>query len=136
MCRDDDISERQKAAQERIFRLAQRDYGLTIKAISLDSKLHHNTISDYANGRSVMSIASLFRLIGIIPDELLSLLLPEGRQIVQAPDDIDHEWLCDKAREYVDAKVKAHREDSPAGPNICPFNERPDPDAKAASLRA
>lgn len=114
----DKIAERQRASQERVFRLAQRDHGLTLKAISLDSGLGYTTIQSYASGHAVMSIAGLFKLIGVIPDELLSLLLPDGRHIVEAPDDIDHDALCELASDYVATKTAAHRVDSPAGVEI------------------
>lgn len=50
-----------------------------------------------------------------IPDELLSLLLPEGRQIVKAPEGIDHDDFEDLCREYLQTKSAAHHKDSPAG---------------------
>src|SRR5438045_1964067 len=93
MSHDDNILLRQKASQERVFRLAQRDHGLTLKAISLDSGLGYTTVQSYAKGEAVMSIASLFRLVGVIPNELLSLLLPEGQVIVAVPANIDHDQL-------------------------------------------
>lgn len=114
----DNIPERQRTTQERIFRLAQRDHGLTLKAISLDSGIGYTTIQSYANGGSVMSIASLFALVGVIPDELLSLLLPEGRVIVQAPDALDHDDIERACRDFLTAKGEAHHPESPAGRDI------------------
>lgn len=116
----DNISERQRTTQERIFRLAQRDHGLTLKAISLDSGIGYTTIQSYANGGSVMSIASLFALVGVIPDELLSLLLPEGRVIVQAPDALDHDDIERACRDFLTAKGEAHHPESPAGRDLAP----------------
>lgn len=135
MSHDSNIAERQKQAQERVFRLAQRDHGLSLKAISLDSGIGYTTVQSYAKGEAVMSIAALFKLIGIVPDELLSLLLPDGRQIVCAPEDIDHDALCDLATDYVHAKSAAHREDSEAGVRIGP-NEGKMLVGKAVQLRA
>jgi hypothetical protein len=117
---DDNIVARQKAEQERVFRLAQRDHGLTLKAISLDSKLGYTTVQSYAKGEAVMSIASLFKLVGVIPDELLSLLLPDGRSIVRVPDNIDHDALCEWADKYVATKIAAHRKDSECEEQIGP----------------
>lgn len=114
----DNITERQKSMQERVFRLAQRDHGLTLKAISLDSGIGYTTIQSYANGGSVMSIASLFCLVGVIPNELLSLLLPEGQAIVTVPANIDHDQISEGIRDYLDAKERAHRPDSPGGREI------------------
>ena len=120
MSHEDDILVRQKREQARVFRLAQRDHGLTLKAISLDAKLGYTTIQSYASGQAVMSIASLFKLVGVIPDELLSLLLPDGRSIVAVPDNIDHDALGQWAEKYVARKMAAHRKDSECEEQIGP----------------
>jgi hypothetical protein len=120
MSHDDNILLRQKASQERVFRLAQRDHGLTLKAISLDSGLGYTTVQSYAKGEAVMSIASLFRLVGVIPNELLSLLLPEGQMIVSVPANIDHDQLSEAMRDYIDAKERAHHPESECGRDIGP----------------
>jgi hypothetical protein len=117
---EDNIMCRQRIEQERVFRLAQRDHGLTLKAISLDSKLGYTTIQSYAKGEAVMSIASLFKLVGVIPDELLSLLLPEGRVIVQAPEEIDHDEIAEAVHDYLTTKERAHHPLSEAGRDIGP----------------
>ena len=119
MSHDDNIAVRQRREQERVFRLCQRD-GMTLKAISLDSGLGYTTIQSYAHGEAVMSIASLFRLTGVIPDAYLSLLLPEGRQIVRAPDEIDHDVIADWAENYQREKLAAHRADSECAERIGP----------------
>jgi transcriptional regulator with XRE-family HTH domain len=118
----DNIALRQKDEQARVFRLAQRE-GLTLKAISLDSGLGYTTIQSYARGEAVMSIASLFRLVGVIPDELLSLLLPEGRVILRAPEEIDHDELAEGMRDWLAAKDRAHHPESPAGRDLAPCEE-------------
>jgi hypothetical protein len=120
MSHGDNIPARQRATQERLFRLAQRDHGLTLKAISLDSGIGYTTIQSYARGEALMSIASLFCLIGVVPDELLSLLLPDGRLIVQAPAEINHDEIAPAFRDYLSAKDDAHHPDSEAGRDIGP----------------
>lgn len=132
---DDKIVSRQKSTQERVFRLATRDHGLTLKAISLDAGIGYTTVQSYAKGQAVMSIASLFRLVGVIPDDLLSLLLPEGRRIVALPEELDHDALCDLAADYVETKMAAHKADSPMGPEIAPC-EDDTLRGKAVKLRA
>lgn len=114
---------RQKREQERVFRLAQRDHGLTLKAISLDSSIGYTTVQSYAKGEAVMSIAALFKLVGVVPDELLSLLLPDGRVIVQAPEEIDHDQLASGMVEYLAEKQQAHRPESECGPAIGPTED-------------
>lgn len=119
----DNISERQRATQERIFRLAERDYGLTLKAISLDAGIGYTTLKSYARGESVMSIASLFRLVGVVPNDLLSLLLPEGRCIVTMAEDVDHDRISEQFQDWLREKERAHHPDSPAGRDIAPCED-------------
>lgn len=134
MYSETDISERQKREQERVFRLANRDYGLTLKAISLDSGIAYNTIQGYASGSAVMSIASLFKLVGVIPDALLSLLLPDGRAIVAMPEGVDIDEVELACRDLLAAKGEAHRPESEAGREIGP-NEKHMLDGKVVQLR-
>lgn len=112
------IVERQKKAQQRIFRLANRDHGLTLKAISLDTGIGYSTIQTWANGSSVMSVTSLFQLVGVIPNELLSLLLPAGHVIVEVPEGIDHDIIAPMFAGYLRGKDEAHHPDSPGGREI------------------
>jgi hypothetical protein len=119
MSHDDNILSRQKKAQGTMFRQAVQR-GASLKAIALDSGLGYTTVQSYAKGEAVMSIASMFKLVGVIDDDLMSLLLPDGRQIVQAPEDIDHDALCEIAADYVTEKNKAHHPDSEAGRNLGP----------------
>jgi transcriptional regulator with XRE-family HTH domain len=119
----DNITLRQKDEQARVFRLAQRE-GLTLKAISLDSGLGYTTIQSYARGEAVMSIASLFRLCDVIPEELLSLLVPEGFVLLRAPEEIDHDELAEGMREWLAAKDRAHHPESPAGRDLSECEDR------------
>lgn len=134
MPRDIDISVRQKRVQQDVFRIAE-DRGITRKAIHHDTGLSTDTLGSWARGEAVMSIAGLFHLVGVIPDDLLSMMLPEGRQIVQLPDDLDHDEIADLAADYIAAKQAAHKENSPAGPLIAPC-EKKVLDAKVVALRA
>lgn len=112
-----DISQVQRQTQERIFRVALAQ-GLTLKAISLDSGIPYSTLRTYAgqNGSTaIMGVDALFKLVGVIPDELLSLLLPGGRVIVRVPDEIDHDEMEEMCRSYLAEKGRAHHPDSPAG---------------------
>ena len=125
MATNRDISHCTKATQERIFRIAQRN-GLTLKAISLDSNIPYSTLRSYAghNGEPAeMPISALAKLIGVIPDELLSLLLPDGRAIVQVPENVDVDEVADWAEKFGAAKLTAHRKDSECEEQIGP-NER------------
>lgn len=131
----DNIVSQQKSMQERVFRLAQRDHGLTLKAISLDAGLGYTTVQSYAGGHAVMSIASLYRLVGVIPDELLSLLLPDGHLIVAQSENTDHDEFAAKCIELVTQTAAAHRPDSECAEKIGP-NEHKSLNATRAHLRA
>jgi hypothetical protein len=122
MAHSDRISALTLAAQERIFRLAARDYGLSLKTISLESGIPYNTIRAYAahNGeQAMMPIAALLKLVGVLPDELLSHLLePVGRIIDRPSEDGDHDATVQNCIDFVTRKQRAHHPESPAGVEI------------------
>ncbi len=111
-----------------------------LKVVAMDSGVPYSSLLSYfpePGGKepAAMPVAVLYQLIGVIPDELLSLLLPTGRQIVRLPDDLDHDAVCEIAADYIAAKAAAHRVDSPAGVDIAPC-EKDDLDCRAAHLRS
>jgi len=125
------------ATQERIFRIATRN-GLTLKAISLDADIPYNTLRSYAghNGEPVeMPVSALRKLVGVVPDDLLSLLLPDGRTIVRLPDGVDLDDFEDACRDFLDTKCKAHHKNSPAGCELSD-GERADLNRKVIPLRS
>ncbi len=120
MASDCIISHAVKDAQERIFRIAGKR-GLTLKAISLDSGIPYSTLRTYAghNGPTAeMPVSVIRKLTGVVPDELLSLLLTEDRAIVRVPAEVDHDTLADAFADYLHSKNAAHHPDSPAGREI------------------
>lgn len=115
-----DITHVTRETQERIFRVCQ-DRGLTLAAISAESGVPLSTLRTYAglNGATaVMGVDKLYMLIGIVPDELLSLLLPPLRAIVRVPDGLDHDEIEKAARDFLACKGEAHHPDSPGGREI------------------
>jgi len=137
MPRNPMILDQMRERQKRMFRIAQDPsrFGLTLKAIHLDSGLGYDSLRNYASGDTIMPVTAVDGLVGVIPDELLSLLLPEGRVIMQVPDDVDHDELARVMQEYLRAKAEAHHPESPAGREIseCEDNFLR---IKAAPLRA
>lgn len=121
--------------QQRMFRIAQDPtrFGLTLKMIAADADLGADSVRNYAAGETVMPMTALVALIGVLPDELLSLLLPAGHAIVRIPEGIDHDQLETCAREFLAAKGAAHHPDSPGGREIAEC-ERQVLDRKAAHL--
>jgi len=119
MAADSDITHRTKAMQERIFRLACKDD--TLKGISLESGIPYSTLRSYAGHSgepAEMPVSALYKLIGVIPNELLSLLLPEGQRIVTVPENVDHDEIAEAFHDYLATKERAHHPDSPAGREI------------------
>jgi hypothetical protein len=112
-------------AQQRIFRLAERDHGLSLKAVSLDSGIPYNTVRSYAGGHAVMPVPAMLKLIGVVPDTLLSHLLdPVQRCIVPAqPDDGDHDTLASNCIDFASEHARARHPNSPAGVEIAPCED-------------
>lgn len=116
------IVDQMKDRQKRVFRIAldPARYGLTLKAIEMDSGLGYDSLRNYAAGETVMPITALDALVGVIPDELLSLLLPDGRLIVKAPEHLSHDDIAEAFVDYIRTKELAHRPESEAGREIGP----------------
>lgn len=114
--------------------------GIALKVIAMDSGLSYSTLASYFPADkdadpAQMPTGVLYDLCGHIPDDLLSLMLPVGRQIVRLPDDLDHDALSDLAADYLSTKAAAHKADSPAGVAISDC-ERDVLDRKVVALRA
>lgn len=101
--------------------------GILLKQVQLDGEWETvSTVASYfpspesKQQPATMSAAALHRLIRTkaLPLDLLSLMLPDGFQIVRAPEEIDHDEVERMCREYLEAKGKAHRQDSPNGREI------------------
>jgi hypothetical protein len=116
----DIVRERQLAIRRELDRR-----GILLKTVALDAGMSYSTVQSYFPGErnavpATMSVAALYALIGAIPDDLLSLLLPSGRVIVQVPENIDHDELCDRMQDWLLTKAHAHHPESEAGREIGP----------------
>lgn len=109
-----------KQQQARVFRLAERDHGLTLKAISLDSGIGYESLRGYARGENQMPVGALYALVGVVPAELLSLLLPGDHVIVRVPEGIDFDEIAQELCDWLKTKEAAHHPDSEAGREIGP----------------
>lgn len=114
--------------------------GIALKVVAMDSGVSYSTLASYFPADrdadpAQMPTGVLYDLCGHVPDDLLSLLLPVGRQIVQLPDDLDHDALSDLAADYLTTKAAAHKVDSPDGVEIAACEKRT-LDAKVVALRA
>lgn len=128
MAHDDRISLLTLKAQERMFRLAERNHGLALKTISLDSGIPYNTIRSYAanNGAQVMMpVSAVNKLTGVIPDYLLSHLFePSSHHIAEnVEDDGDHDTLASNCIDFASKHARARHPQSPGGVEIVPSED-------------
>ena len=136
LAREEDIV---RSIQGTIRRELDRRREPTLTAIAIDSQLSYSTVCSWLNAEknkkpAALSVAALRCLIeGQVPIGLLSLLLPDGFQIVRASETIDHDALCEWCEGYVATKTKAHRADSAMGTQIAPC-EQAELDSKVAYL--
>lgn len=114
--------------------------GISLKAVAFDSGIPYPTIISYFPGEkdrvpATIPGCAIYALCEgqALPPDLLSMLLPEGFQIVRVPEQIDHDEICEWAEGYIAAKTKAHRADSPMGPEIAPC-EKAELDSKVTAL--
>ncbi len=99
--------------------------GISLKAVALDSGMSYATIVSYFTGErdrqpATIPGSAIYQLCATraLPLDLLSLLLPDGFQVVRVPEEINHDEIEDMARDYLATKSRAHREDSPAGRDL------------------
>lgn len=101
--------------------------GISLKAVSFDSGIPYPTIVSYFPGEKDKQPATIggaaiycLCITKALPLDLLSLLMPDGFQIVQVPEGINHDTICEMASDYVAAKNRAHHPESEAGREIGP----------------
>ncbi len=114
------VRERQLAIRREMDRR-----GLSLKAIAMDSGLPYSSVVSYFPGErdrepATMPCSALFKLCGVLPADLISLLLPVGFAIVRVPEAIDHDELAADFDTYLRAKMDAHHPASEAGRDIGP----------------
>ena len=95
---------------------------ISLKAVALDSGIPYATIVSYFPGErdkqpATLGGAAIFQLAQTkaLPLDLLSLVLPDGLQIVHVPEGVDHDTIEGACRDFLATKGKAHHPDSPAG---------------------
>lgn len=88
-------------AQERMLRLAERDYGLTLKHLSAETRIPERTLASYRTG-TMMPLSAFSALCGVIPDDLTSLMLPDGKHVGtdDCADDGDLAELAEGSAEF------------------------------------
>lgn len=115
--------------------------GLSMKVLSLDSGIPLSTLGSYfpqeggSKTPALITMAAVFQLCGHLPDEILSLLLPDNRRIVMLPDGLDLDDFEGCCREFLESKARAHHKDSPAGRELSD-GERQQLNSKRTALAA
>jgi lambda repressor-like predicted transcriptional regulator len=122
---ENDIVAALKARQETMRREMDRR-GISLKAVSYDSGIAYSTLVTYFPSQdckrpaALMPVSAQYLLCGVIPDDILSLLLPADRLIVRVPEALDHDEISEAVQDYLQAKERAHHPESEAGREIGP----------------
>lgn len=123
MCNFAALARNSVEAQERMFRLAERDFGLSVKALVLETGIPKNTLQGWKNGTTMPAWALGALGKAGVPDHLLSLTLhPFSRHVGTdtngdgALDELVRE-TAGFTSEYLDVTAP----DSPGGANIIPM---------------
>lgn len=115
------VRERQRGIRREMDRR-----GISLKAAAYDADMSVSTLTSYFHNEqrdpASLGVPGLYKLIEgqALPLDLLSMLLPDGYQIVRAPEDVDHDGLCSAINEYSAMKDRAHHPESEAGRDIGP----------------
>jgi hypothetical protein len=115
--------------RQRAMRRAMDRRGILMKVIAADSGIKYDTLLTYfpADGAKTpaqIPASAFFALCGAIPDDILSLLLPDGRLIVRVPEAIDHDEIAAWAGTYAATKLAANRADSECQEQIGPTEKK------------
>jgi len=133
-----EISDRVIKQQIRMFDLAERQHGMTLKVLHLETDIPTGTLRGWIAGTSMMPLDGFIKLAGVkgFPNELLSLALDiAGKSIADAePEETDIDDLARAAVEVLQRYVAARHPDSPGGIRIV-HNEKDDITLSAARLR-
>ncbi len=104
--------------------------GISLKAVAFDSGIPYATIISYFPGErdrepATITGGAIFALCEgeALPADLLSVLLPDGFQIVRVPEAIDHDRIAEMAADYLATKNAAHHPESEAGRDLGPTEQ-------------
>lgn len=129
------VRERQLAVRRELDRRH-----IPLKVVSLDSGIPYQTIISYFPGEkdkqpAVMPLSAFYRLIGVLPRDLIDLLLPTGNIVIKVPEDVDFDDLAAKASDFVSSYIQTRHPDSEGGADLG-TSETTNLSTKAAGLRA
>lgn len=111
------------ANQERMLRLAERDFGITAKVIAAETGVPLPTVQSWRRAAPVaMSLADFVLVCRVIPDSLTSLCTePSGKHVgTNGDDEGDLDAVASHAGEFAHEYQKARHPASPGGTAIVP----------------
>lgn len=122
-----EVSEIMRERQRGVRREMNRR-GIAPKVVMADAQMHSSTFFSYfpdPEGKAVpavMPMSALYQIIAgnALPLDIVSMLLPSGALVVQVPEEVDHDAVCDAMQNYLKVKAAAHRPESECGPAIGP----------------
>lgn len=114
--------------------------GMLLKIVAADAGIPYPTLASYFPADANADPAqipggAIYALTAALPADMLSMLLPDGWQIVRAPEAVDHDAIGAWAETYAARKLAAHRADSECAEKIGP-NERAALDAAVVEFPA
>jgi hypothetical protein len=123
MCSPTGLARNSIEAQERMFRLAERDFGLSIRTLHLETRIPVNTLQGWRNGTTMPAWALGALGKAGIPDYLLSLVLHPFERHVGTDEDGDGalEELVREAAGFTNDYLQATSANSPGGPVVIPM---------------
>ena len=123
MCNLAALARNSVEAQERLFRLAKRDYGLNVRAIHLETGIPSSTLESWSKGTTMPAWAIGALGKAGVPDHLLSLVLhPFARHVgTDSNGDGALEDLVRETAGFTNEYLQATDLKSPGGPNVVPM---------------
>jgi hypothetical protein len=123
--RNCEIAQAVEAGQMAMFRLAERDHGLRLKILELETGVPLGSLRSYATG-TTMPVHVLLKLARVIPAHLVNLVTEPGGKV------LDDAVIA--ALEMALKWAKARHPKSPSGVAI-DHTERPDIELAAAAVQ-
>ena len=112
------------AAQERMLRLAERDFGITKAVIAAETRIPIETVRSWvrSNAPVAMSLGDFVLVCRVIPDALTSLMFePSAKHVgTNGPDEGDLDTVAAHAGDFAHEYQKARHPASPGGVEIVP----------------
>lgn len=109
--------------------------GLPAKVLAFECGIPEATLRSWAKDEpAAMPLGALWQLAGVVPIDLLNLMLPDGLALVRVPDGQDHAACAAAAMDFAAGYAEARHPESEAGCEIGP-GEDAELNARAARLR-